>query len=255
MKILPGLLPPVVQTELLNRLLHRDLSNPRHQTNLHLHYHVSYPEERSEDQSVGHGHSFFQDDPARLLVPKDPSLHAPLSVQAVLDRKLRWTTLGGQYNWTDKVYPAEEPPKFPADIATLLHDIFPDTVAEAAIVNIYSPGDTLSVHRDVSEECDTGLISISFGCDGIFMIGNDDEQNCVVVRLRSGDAVYMTGASRFAWHAVPRILPSTCPAWLSDWPAQGESATDREAFRHWKGWMAGKRVNLNVRQMKPKPER
>jgi DNA alkylation damage repair protein AlkB len=250
---MPALLPPTVQIELLNRLLHRDLSNQRHLTNLHLHYDVTYPAADSGNQSVHGKPSFFQDDPNRLLVPKDPSVHAPLSIRSLLDRKLRWVTLGGQYNWTEKVYPAEAPPEFPADIASLLHTIFPDTTAEAAIVNIYSPGDTLSVHRDVSEECDTGLISISFGCEGLFMIGNDGESNCVVLRLRSGDAVYMTGSSRFAWHAVPKILPSTCPAWLSDWPG-GDEAADQEAFRHWKGWMSGKRVNLNVRQMKPKPD-
>ena len=143
---------------------------------------------------------------------------------------------------------------------------------EAAIVNLYSPGDTLSMHRDVSEQCDTGLVSVSIGCDAIFVIGLDglasqqegeddpSEMGCeqdgdgdneelgtrvIALRLRSGDAVYMTGASRFAWHGVPKIISGTCPVWLKDWPA--EEGMDR--FEAWRGWMEGKRINLNVRQM------
>ncbi|EQL31168.1 hypothetical protein BDFG_06475 [Blastomyces dermatitidis ATCC 26199] len=258
LRIIPSLLPPAVQIELLSRIFHRDLSNDNHKTNIHLHYHMSYPDlqETSPDDDTGtcrEGHnsslqkrgSFFQDKPARELAPKDPSVHPPLSIKSFLDKKLRWITLGGQYNWTDKVYPAEIPPRFPEDIASLLRNIFPDTKPEAAIVNLYSPGDTLSVHRDVSEECDTGLISISFGCDGLFLVGHEDGTGCEVIRLRSGDAVYMTGRSRFAWHAVPKIIPSTCPEWLADWP--GASAQ----FEKWRGWMSNKRINLNVRQMKP----
>lgn len=133
-------------------------------------------------------------------------------------------------------------------MGTLLRQIFPDTDAQAAIVNVYSPADTLSVHRDVSEECDTGLISISFGCDGLFMVGHDNSDSAEIIRLRSGDAIYMTGRSRFAWHGVPKIVPSTCPPWLKDWPSSTEADVDKAA--HWKGWMSGKRINFNVRQMK-----
>ena len=108
-------------------------------------------------------------------------MHKPLSVQRILERKLRWVTLGGQYNWTDKKYPLRIPTSVPRDIAHLLRRIFPETDAQAAIVNFYSAGDTLSVHRDVSEECDTGLISISFGCDGLFMIGHDNSDSYEII--------------------------------------------------------------------------
>jgi DNA alkylation damage repair protein AlkB len=260
LRIIPSLIPPTIQQELLSRLLHRDLSNEKHQTNTHLHYNVSYPVHEgdvdegttrmSSADSSAKMHSFFNDDPRRIFAPKAPDVHKPISVQRFLNRKLRWMTLGGQYNWTDKNYPLEAPPPFPKDIATLLRQIFPETDAQAAIVNFYSAGDTLSVHRDVSEECDTGLISISFGCDGLFMIGHDDSSSSEVIRLRSGDAVYMTGRSRFAWHGVPKIISATCPSWLKDWPASAAAGVDE--ITHWKGWMAGKRINLNVRQMKHK---
>jgi alkylated DNA repair protein alkB family protein 1 len=192
------------------------------------------------------------------LQPKDPSTHKPILLSQFLTKKLRWITLGGQYDWTNKVYPPEQPPQFPPDIAQLLHGLFPEMHPQAAIVNFYSPGDTLSLHRDVAEHCDRGLVSISIGCDGIFILGlEDDVQNqeadehrdkiikTVAIRLRSGDAVYMDGPSRFAWHGVPQIIPNTCPEWLKEWPA----GNDDGQFENWRGWAASKRINLNVRQM------
>ncbi|KAA8644372.1 hypothetical protein EYZ11_001372 [Aspergillus tanneri] len=267
LQMIPALFPPAVQIELLSRLLHRDVSNKEHRTNLHLHYNVTYPGQEGIDDVQRDGTSsssansslvdprtvsFFEDDPTRIIYPKDTKIHKSLAVQDLLNKKLRWITLGGQYNWTTKEYPPEHPPAFPEDIAELLRAVFPKTDAQAAILNVYSPGDTLSAHRDVSEECDVGLISISFGCDGLFLVSHDDDTGCEVIRLRSGDAVYMDGTSRFAWHAVPKILPGTCPDWLADWPTLSGDATSSR-YSTWKGWMSRKRINLNVRQMSSEP--
>ncbi|KAF1980736.1 hypothetical protein K402DRAFT_387620 [Aulographum hederae CBS 113979] len=255
LEILPSLIPPDVQVELLSRLVHRDLPNPNHKTNLHLHYDMIYPSK---------GTSYFKLPQETTFQPKDPSIHKPLSLSTVLTKKLRWVTLGGQYDWTAKRYPDAPPPAFPPDIASLTSGLF-NTKAEAAILNFYSPGDTLSLHRDVSEDCENGLVSISLGCDGIFIIGLDDassvasseqqqqQMRYAVLRLRSGDAVYMNGASRFAWHGVPQIVAGTCPDYLKDWPASSYGSDGDEygpTFEEWRGWMAGKRLNLNIRQMK-----
>lgn len=167
-------------------------------------------------------------------------------------------TLGGQYDWTKKAYPEGSPPGFPEDIASLIQDIFPNIQPEAAIVNFYSPGDTLSIHRDVSESSDVGLVSISLGCDAIFLAGlgnaHNGESRHVVLRLKSGDAMYMSGPSRYAWHSVPRIVADTCPPYLTGWPANtgppGLDSTIDDRFEAWRGWMAGKRINLNIRQMR-----
>jgi alkylated DNA repair protein alkB family protein 1 len=160
-------------------------------------------------------------------------------------------TLGGQYNWTSKAYPTTAPPPFPLDTTRLLIPLFPLTHPTAAIANFYSPGDTLSVHRDVAESSPTGLISLSLGCDAIFVIGTasqgEEGEKVLALRLRSGSAVYMEAGARFAWHGVPRIVGGTCPGYLESWPA-GKGG-DGEEYEEWKGWMTGKRVNLNVRQM------
>jgi alkylated DNA repair protein alkB family protein 1 len=174
-------------------------------------------------------------------------------------------TLGGQYDWTQKRYPDTTPPAFPSDIKLLLQSAFEDTAAEAAIVNLYSPGDTLSMHRDVAESSTTGLISISLGCDALFVIGTSSstststqateglssaatKDKILTMRLRSGSAVYMSGSSRFAWHGVPQILAGTCPTYLKSWPAEDDDGAENE-YEEWRGWMESKRVNLNVRQM------
>jgi DNA alkylation damage repair protein AlkB len=243
---LPQLLPPKVQLVLLERLLYRDLSDPSHRTNLHLHYDISYPPKSFSDRFS----SFFSMNKAVTFSPKNPSVHKPISTAQFLGKKLRWMTLGGQYDWTAKRYPSESPPPFPADLKQLLKRLFPEMDAQAAIVNFYSPGDTLSVHRDVSEDCDQGLVSISIGCDALFVVGNQDGTANGTMMLRSGDAVYMTGSARYAWHGVPKIIPSTCPEWLATWPAPSDDGTQND---QWLGWMYGKRINLNVRQIKLVP--
>lgn len=225
---------------------------------MHLHYDIPYPPkaEKSEEADLTL-FSYPPDSPVRFE-PKDPSVHKPLSIRQVMERRLHWVTLGGQYDWTNRVYPEEETPGFPSDIAAFLETLFPETLAQAAIVNFYTPGDTMMMHRDVSEETDKGLISISIGCDSLFMISPNDigkmtdaekkaldgGKDHVLLRLRSGDAIYMTNESRFAWHGVPKVFKGTCPSYLEDWPAEDGR------FEDWKGWMKNKRININVRQMK-----
>ncbi|KXT14688.1 hypothetical protein AC579_6370 [Pseudocercospora musae] len=244
--IYPSLLPSDVQRSLLEKFLHRDVSNPQHQTNVHLFHHVLYPP--PDDQ--GNASSFFESSASNITFqPKHPNVHKPFSTKQFLNKKLRWATLGGQYDWTNKIYPNQTPPAFPSDTKKLVEDLFP-MKAEAAILNIYSPGDTLSLHRDVSEECDQPLVSISIGCDAVFITGLDSEdcttpKSCCI-RLRSGDAVLMKAASRYAWHGVPKVIEGSCPKSLREWPAE---LNDDAKYEQWRGWMKTKRVNLNVRQM------
>lgn len=280
LRILPSFLPIPVQETLLSKLLLRDLSNPQHLTNVHLHYNVPYPDTDK---------SFFDLPKSTTFTPKDPDVHKPLSVVEVLERKLRWMTLGGQYDWTAKKYPNGPPVQFPKDIRNLIHGIFPTVEPEAAICNTYSPGDTLSTHRDVSEEADKDLISISIGCDALFLISlspetQDDnavspttvespkpqsqkqnkkkkgkeppppppplDDHTLIIRIRSGDAVVMGGRSRWAWHGVPKVIGETCPEELTQWPnSYARQSSDNADKIDWTGWMKRKRVNLNIRQM------
>ncbi|KAE8857580.1 hypothetical protein PTNB73_08828 [Pyrenophora teres f. teres] len=56
--------PPEIQSLLLSRLLHRDLSNPAHLTNIHTHYNLTYPPSPSSNPS------FF-------TIPRKPPLPSP----------------------------------------------------------------------------------------------------------------------------------------------------------------------------------
>lgn len=220
-------------------------------------------EEHGASRNQGHNRSFFHchPDSANLFSPIDAALHSPISIQQFLHKRLRWMTLGEQYSWTDKTYPEVIRPAFPEDIAQFVQKNFPATRPEAAIVNVYSPGDTLGIHRDVSEESNQGIVSISLGCDGLFVAGIEDQNHgslqWLIVRLRSGDAIYMHGAARYCWHGVPQIIKGTCPEWLSPWPAPSISPSltyCKESihglhFEAWRGWIKNKRVNLNVRQV------
>ncbi|PSS03395.1 hypothetical protein BD289DRAFT_478560 [Coniella lustricola] len=278
--IVPNLIPPNVQKALLSRLIHRDLSQPHHQTNMHLHYDIPYPQNKDDmpekDDNNSSFASFFTypPDTETNFVPKDPSVHKTLSIKQVLERKLHWVTLGGQYDWTNRVYPGEKPPVFPPDISGLLETLFPQTLAQAAIVNFYTPGDTMMMHRDVSEETDKGLVSLSMGCDALFMISPNNfakdaqvdqtasvtgdnhntgkDKEYLLLRIRSGDAIYMTQEARYAWHGVPKVLKGTCPDYLENWPAEhvGSDDADKDKYADWAGWMRNKRINLNVRQMR-----
>ena len=260
--LLPALVPVQTQQDLLSRLLHRDLADQRHRTNVHLHHLLPYEATKlsNTNRPKPDNASFFSLSPLspEIIPPIDRASHKALTISQFLNRKLRWMTLGGQYNWTEKKYPVEKAPSFPEDIAKFVNHIFPSMRPEAAILNVYTPGDTLSVHRDVSEESDNELVSISFGCDCIFIVGLDsvkgEEPKCAVVRLHSGDAVVMSGPARFAWHGVPQVIRNSCPVSLGDWPAAaGDKSINRvgkDLYEDWRGWMSNKRINLNIRQMK-----
>lgn len=205
--------------------------------------------------------SFFRLSPnstEELFTPLDDVVHRPFTVSQFLSRKLRWLTLGGQFDWTGKRYPLEDEPPFPKDVGAFISSLFPYMKPQAAIVNIYRPGDVLSVHRDVSEESDNALVSFSLGCEAVLVAGlqsvEGEQPRTVAIRLRSGDAVCLSGQARFAWHGVPQVLQGTSPDWLREWPAKanadGLDAEEARRYEAWRGWMLNKRVNLSVRQIR-----
>lgn len=115
--VVPCLLDIVCQRELLWRLLHRDLADERHATNVGLHYRVPYeicaagnepaaqsskPDQEADepgDLAAPKCASFFSCPPSSdaLLEPLDASVHKALTMEQFLNKKLRWITLGGQY--------------------------------------------------------------------------------------------------------------------------------------------------------------
>ncbi|KAI9641693.1 hypothetical protein NHQ30_009549 [Ciborinia camelliae] len=198
----------------------------------------------------------------QFFTPKDPnSKHKPLNAAQALQKKLRWLTLGSQYNWNTRAYPSSSPTPFPTDISHLVTTLFQNAFTpESGVVLLYSTKDFMPVHRDVSEECERGLASFTLGCDGLFVISrdvrageehiDDREQDLVCIRVRSGDVIQMGGETRWAWHAMPKIMGGTCPPCLAEWPVGStEEGKEPKEYERWRGYMKGKRLNISCRQV------
>jgi alkylated DNA repair protein alkB family protein 1 len=147
-------------------------------------------------------------------LPAEQMLHA--AEIETLVRRIRWVTLGYQYDWTTKTYSfTSNPIPFPEDLAKWSSDLslaagFGEFHAEAGIVNFYQPGDTLTGHVDRSElNMTVPLISLSLGASCIFLLGGAERNDPVLpILLRSGDILVLSGPSRAFYHGVPRILSS-----------------------------------------------
>lgn len=184
--------------------------------------------------------------------PVDKMLNnAPHPISKVMPR-LRWSTLGLQYNWSKKEYHFDRCPEFPPYITLLSSEIIKsiqpltgynvkDWKAEAGIINFYQPGDSLTAHQDKSElNKNAPLISLSFGLECVFLFGTDDRSTKpIALNVKSGDIIIMSGEARKAFHGVPRVFEKTFPEELL---AGEEFDTIREFMRH-------TRMNINVRQV------
>lgn len=93
---------------------------------------------------------------------------------------------------------------------------------DAALVNFYDPTAKLGMHQDKDETAPDPVVSFSVGDTGIFRIGTPQARGrpYVDVELHSGDAVVFGGASRLAFHGVPRIVPATAPPSLDMAPGR-----------------------------------
>lgn len=251
---------------MLDSILHRDLANPLHKTNLNQDYIIPYPPQNTAKSARPQSfftYPHFTSNGTQIFKPSDEySPLKPLNTAQFLQKKLRWLTLGTQYDWMTRSYSSSSPTAFPSDISAFVMKLFDSSfVPESGVVLLYSPKDYMPVHRDVSEECERGLASISLGCDGLFIIAQEEsvenhgsqspqkkEQQMLVLRVRSGDVVQMDGLTRWAWHAMPKVMADTCPEALQDWPVKDTARTPKE-YAIWRGFMRSKRLNISCRQV------
>jgi alkylated DNA repair protein (DNA oxidative demethylase) len=83
----------------------------------------------------------------------------------------------------------------------------PDT----ALINFYDGQARMGMHQDKDERCDAPVVSLSVGDTCVFRFGNTETRNRphTDVELASGDLFVFGGASRFAYHGVPKVYPGT----------------------------------------------
>ncbi|ONK58479.1 uncharacterized protein A4U43_C09F13470 [Asparagus officinalis] len=178
----------------------------------------------------------------------------PIAASLLL-RKLRWSTLGLQFDWSKRNY----------DV-TLHHNKIPDSLCllakkmaspampsgeefkpEAAIVNYFGPSDMLGGHLDDMEaDWSKPIVSISLGCKAIFLLGGKSREDLpVAMFLRSGDIVLMAGQARECFHGIPRIFTDKEHAEVSTLFSQFSGGED-SCFRD---YVANSRININIRQV------
>lgn len=190
-------------------------------------------------------------------------LTQPVEEHLRFRNSLRWVTLGYHHNWDTKLYSDEDFTTFPADLGELISEgIAPvlgykDFVCQAAIVNYYPQGSTLSGHTDHSElNLDAPLFSISFGQSAIFLIGGRDKPDpASAILIRSGDVLVMTKESRLCYHAVPRIFHNSEETWNDfteghtiELDSLWNTCQDKD-FSNYNTYLKDCRINLNVRQV------
>ncbi|KAM4012933.1 LOW QUALITY PROTEIN: nucleic acid dioxygenase ALKBH1 [Anomaloglossus baeobatrachus] len=187
------------------------------------------------------------------------------SEKKTLLEKLRWVTLGYQYDWDTKKYYKEQRSAFPVDLAELSRCVslacgFPNFKAEAGILNYYHMDSSLGIHVDESELDHTSpLLSFSFGQSSIFLLGGLSRDAAPTpMMMHSGDIMVMSGASRLLYHAVPRILRhpggGVLPPCLSVPPSTEDTSPLMEPCSppDWEvceAYLRSSRINVTVRRV------
>ncbi|KAL0476255.1 alkB [Acrasis kona] len=162
--------------------------------------------------------------------------------------KLAWCTLGYQYDWTPRKYHKQQPVAFPPDIASLTTLVAHATgsgpyLPEAAIVNYYKKDGNMGGHLDNAEyEMKKPIVSISFGCDAIFLLGGETRAiEPIPLLLRSGDVMIMGGRSRYCYHGIARVMSDNTPEHIKH--------CEQEEYKDLCSYMKGRRLNINTRQV------
>ncbi|MFI2564726.1 alpha-ketoglutarate-dependent dioxygenase AlkB family protein [Paenarthrobacter sp. NPDC018779] len=95
-----------------------------------------------------------------------------------------------------------------------LADLAADYTPDAALVNFYNNAAAMGMHQDKDEHSNAPVVSLSIGDSCVFRFGNTETRTkpYTDVHLRSGDLFVFGGASRFAYHGIPKVHPGTAPA-------------------------------------------
>ena len=151
---------------------------------------------------------------APLFTPVMPRTGKAFSVRMTNCGTLGWVSdRAGGYRY-QAIHPVTEDPwpPIPDSVMQAWRDLAGcAALPEACLVNFYDATARMGLHRDADEQAlEAPVISLSLGDDCLFRFGGLERMGKTKsIRLRSGDAVVIGGASRLCHHGVDRIYPQT----------------------------------------------
>lgn len=147
---------------------------------------------------------------APAFVPRMPRTGKAFSVRMTNCGTLGWVSDVSGYRY-QRAHPdtGRAWPPIPAAALRAWQDLAGyEPAPEACLVNLYDAGARMGLHQDRDEEdLAAPVLSLSLGDTALFRWGGTDRRASTrSVRLASGDALVLGGASRLAFHGVDRVL-------------------------------------------------
>lgn len=150
---------------------------------------------------------------APLFTPIMPRTGRPFSVRMTNLGSLGWVSDRAGYRYQPLHPDTGQPwPAIPGLLLALWQTVSGYSHdPEACLVNFYSGGARMGLHRDEDEDDFTApVLSVSLGDTAIFRIGGPERGGKTgTLKLNSGDVLVMGGPSRLCYHGIDRVLTGT----------------------------------------------
>ena len=150
---------------------------------------------------------------APLFTPVMPRTGRPFSVRMTNLGSLGWVSDRAGYRYQPLHPDTGQPwPAIPRVLLALWRTVSGYSHdPEACLVNFYSGGARMGLHRDEDEDDFTApVLSVSLGDTAIFRIGGPERGGKTgTLKLNSGDVLVMGGPSRLCYHGIDRVLTGT----------------------------------------------
>lgn len=174
-------------------------------------YHPDYLDAAAQNALVGELRMILHHAP--LFQPRMPRTGKPFSVRMTNCGPLGWVSDERGYRY-QPLHPETGAP-WPA-IPEIAMAAWRDLAGfaeppEACLVNWYAPGTRMGLHQDRDEQDFAApVLSLSLGDTAVFRIGGAARRDPTrSIRLQSGDAFVLGGASRLAFHGIDRVIAGT----------------------------------------------
>ena len=150
---------------------------------------------------------------APFFTPVMPRTGRPFTVKMTNLGRLGWVSDAKGYRYQPVHPETRRPwPEIPREILAVWRAVSSYShEPEACLVNYYSEGARMGLHRDIDEDdLKAPVVSISLGDTAVFRIGGRERKDKTeTLKLASGDVVVLGGPSRLRYHGVDRILTGT----------------------------------------------